>query len=136
MSFVRLSLGCLLTLICACSSLPSQYQQRPMDYQLNEVAQKVRIEEFVSTQEKAKYNEVAMLTCTLGGNYVDAQHNVKSCENKFKNEAEQMGSQLVLIKPEHKRVGQQTFNQGLSGQASTCNNCVDMRGIVLLPKGK
>lgn len=117
----------------SCVSLPPQYENSPSDIALDPEAAIVQIKEFVSSPIKEKYDEVAMLKCSLAGNFVSAQANIISCENKFKNEAIKMGSILVLVKPEHRRVGQEIINVG-SGRPMHCANCVDMRGIVLKAK--
>jgi hypothetical protein len=77
-----------------------------------------------------------MSSCALGFNAESAAANVEACGNKFKNEAAEMGSDLVLVKPESKPVGVDKAVSQLSGEVMSCVNCVDMKGIILKPKPK
>ena len=116
----------------ACANLPPQYKNPPKNTKLDPAAAKVRIVEFLSTSEKDQYDESEMLSCALGMNMTSTESNMTACNNYFKNEAHTRGSSLVLIKPEHKRIGMEAVNTG--AQTVQCGNCVDMKAIVLVAK--
>lgn len=120
--------------LSSCATLPPQYEDAPQGYELNPKAAGVKIVEFIPSQDRDMYNEVQMSSCALGANAESASTNIESCENKFRNEAARLGSNLVLVKPESKRVGIDTAVDQLTGKAMTCVNCVDMKGIILMSK--
>jgi len=128
-----ISLASIPLLVLGCVTLPPQYANAPTNYSLDPAAADVKIIEFLPTEEREKYNEVQMVSCVLGFNAEQAETNIEYCNNHFKNEAHALGSNLVIVKPETKRVGVDTYANA-KGNASPCHNCVDIKGIVLMPK--
>lgn len=123
-----------ITILAACAHLPPQYKNPPKNTKLDPAAYNVNIVEFLPSVEKDKYDEVEMLSCALGMNMKPVETNMNSCYNFFKNEAYSRGSKLILVKPENKRIGTEMISGG-SGPIH-CENCVDMKAIILMPKKK
>jgi hypothetical protein len=137
MKFRTLCLVALPVLLAGCVDLPPQYKDSPEGYTLNTEAANVRVVEFIPTQDREKYDEVEMVSCALGGNSMSVESNVESCYSHFKNMAFKLGSNLVWVKPETRRVGIDSINNpmvGYGGAQQACTNCVDMKGFVLKPK--
>ena len=133
--FTRLAILSMLSVAsCATLLMPPQYKDSPSAIGTNPAATNVRVVEFLPSDERDSYKEVQMVHCALGGNGKAPDENVQSCANKMKNAAYPIGSSLVLVKPENKRVGQDTVISVWDGREMHCFNCVDMKGIILIPK--
>jgi len=75
----------ILTMAVACVTLPPQYKDSPVGYTLNPEAAHVHVVKFIPSADREKWDEVRMLTCSLGFNAQSAGANIHSCVNDFKN---------------------------------------------------
>lgn len=102
-----------------CTSVPARFENSPFLVKLTPAGEKVTIVDFLPTEERSKYSEVAMVRCGLGANEQDRETNTKSCLNNLRNQAARMGGRYVMMDTNDiKRVPH-------------CSNCIEMKGVVL-----
>jgi hypothetical protein len=84
----------------------------------------IELVSFVSEDRLAGYAELKTIECRLGMNFSDPDTNVAACENHLRNEAFRNGASIAWLRPEWRKVGN---DKG-------CDNCVEMRAMLLVPK--
>lgn len=97
-------------------------------YPLHESANHVQVVEYIKPEMRNKIKEIDMVTCNLGKNFNTLEANLDSCKNQMRNQAAEMGGDIVYLDHKDQVISKPT--SGLYGEPMYGTNIIELRGIV------